>query len=48
MYIYILIQIVSKTNEMPGVAPEQLLKNADFKTSRPTERAVFLVLSYKY
>ena len=31
---------------MPGVAPEQLLKSTDFTTSRPTERASFLVLPY--
>ena len=31
---------------MPGVAPKQLLKDIDFPTSRPTERALFLVLPY--
>ena len=31
---------------MPGVAPQQLLKNADFTTSRLTERTSSLVLPY--
>ena len=33
---------------MPGVPPYQLFKNTDLTTSRPTGRALFLVLPYIY